>query len=164
MKILPTILIAACSLLSTAAAYADDAKAVIAQLDERLAKIGPAKIEGTEKAGADKTAPALYFGTRKINNNYDAVDDIKKSSGATATVSFTIHLTGKVWTPPLPRSIHAENYANFHWTARRSEKTGKIAIMDYFLTGVRFPEGSIIVDADKVFKYPTWMHGPWGFP
>jgi hypothetical protein len=36
--------------------------------------------------------------------------------------------------------------------------------MDYFLTGVRFPEGSIIVDADKVFKYPNWMYGPWQFP
>ena len=64
----------------------------------------------------------------------------------------------------MAKSIHAENYADFHWTVRTSEKTGKIAIMDYFLTGVRFPEGSIIVDADKVFKYPNWMYGPWQFP
>jgi len=85
MKILPTMLIAG-SLLSPSMAHADDAKSVISVLTERLTKIGSPKIEGTEKAGADKTAPALYFGTRKINNNYDAVDDIKKTSGATATV------------------------------------------------------------------------------
>jgi hypothetical protein len=57
----------------------------IAALDARLAKIGEPKIEGTEKAGA-KMAPGLYFGTRKINNNYDVVDEIKKQSGATATI------------------------------------------------------------------------------
>lgn len=103
--------------------------------------------------------------TANLFDRKHEVTDIKiDASGPTATASFTIHLTAKVWHQPLPRSIHAENYANFHWTVRRSEKTGKVAIMDYFLTGVRFPEGSIIVDADKVFKYPTWMYGPWGFP
>ena len=35
---------------------------------------------------AGKTVPAIYFGARKINNNYDVVDEIKKTSGATATV------------------------------------------------------------------------------
>lgn len=30
--------------------------------------------------------PGMYFGARKINNNYDVVDEIKKASGATATV------------------------------------------------------------------------------
>ena len=28
----------------------------------------------------------MYFGTRKINNNFDVVDEVKKTSGATATV------------------------------------------------------------------------------
>ncbi|HEY1092950.1 MAG TPA: Cache 3/Cache 2 fusion domain-containing protein, partial [Burkholderiaceae bacterium] len=56
-----------------------------AELDARLAKIGAAKLEGNEKAG-DKTVPGLYFGPRKINNNYDVVDEIKKKSGATATI------------------------------------------------------------------------------
>ena len=67
------------------AARAEDPKATIADLDARLAKIGAAKLDGTEKAG-DKTVPALYFGERKINNNYDVVDEIKKASGATATI------------------------------------------------------------------------------
>lgn len=66
-------------------AYADDPKATIAALDTRLTKLGEAKLEGTEKAG-ELTVPAIYFGTRKINNNYDVVDEIKKTTGATATV------------------------------------------------------------------------------
>jgi Cache 3/Cache 2 fusion domain len=72
-------------LLVTGVAHANDPKATITALDARLAKIGAAKIEGTDKAG-DKTVAAMYFGARKINNNYDVVDEIKKASGATATV------------------------------------------------------------------------------
>ena len=85
MKHFTVVAIAALSLLSAGAALANDPKATIATLNERLAKIGAAKIEGTDKAG-EKTVPAIYFGPRKINNNYDVVDEIKKSSGATATV------------------------------------------------------------------------------
>jgi hypothetical protein len=74
------------SMLGSNIACADDAKSVITVLTERLTKIGVPKIDGSEKAGGDKTAPALYFGPRKINSNYDVVDDIKKVYGATATV------------------------------------------------------------------------------
>ena len=66
-------------------AYAYDPKATIADLDARLAKIGAAKIDGEDKAG-DKTVPALYFGERKVNNNYDVVDAIRKAHTATATL------------------------------------------------------------------------------
>jgi len=72
-------------LVLAANAYAGDPKATIVTLDERLAKIGVPKIEGTEKAG-DKAVPGIYFGARRINNNYDVVDDIKKQTGATATI------------------------------------------------------------------------------
>lgn len=72
-------------LLSSLSHAADDPKATIATLNERLAKIGPAKLEGSDKAG-DKTVPAIFFGPRKINGNYDVVDEIKKSTGATATI------------------------------------------------------------------------------
>ena len=75
----------AAALLLAASAHANDPKDAIAKLDARLAKIGPAKVDGTEKAG-DKTVGALYFGARKINNNYDVVDEIKKATGASATV------------------------------------------------------------------------------
>jgi Cache 3/Cache 2 fusion domain len=54
-------------------------------LDARLQKIGVARIEGSFKQG-DKELPALYFGSRRINGNYDVVDEIKKATGATATV------------------------------------------------------------------------------
>jgi hypothetical protein len=66
-------------------AWANDPKATIADLDARLAKIGAPRVDGTDTAG-DKTVPALFFGDRKINNNYDVVDGIRKAHGATATV------------------------------------------------------------------------------
>ena len=33
-----------------------------------------------------KEAPALYFGERKINNNYDVVDAVRRTHNATATI------------------------------------------------------------------------------
>jgi hypothetical protein len=64
---------------------ANDPKSTIADLDARLAKIGTPRVDGTDTAG-DKTVPALFFGERKINNNYDVVDAVRKTHGATATV------------------------------------------------------------------------------
>lgn len=73
-------------LLGTASlAQANDPKATIADLDGRLSKIGAPRIEGTEVV-AGKTVPALFFGERKINNNYDVVDAVRKAHQATATV------------------------------------------------------------------------------
>jgi hypothetical protein len=66
-------------------AHAADPKSTIADLDARLAKIGAAKVDGTDKLG-DKTAPVLFFGARKINNNFDVVDAIRKAHSATATI------------------------------------------------------------------------------
>jgi hypothetical protein len=80
-----TAFFAAALLGASLAAHANDPKTAIAALEARLAKIGPAKIEGTDKAG-DKTVGALFFGPRKINNNYDVVDEIKKTTGASATI------------------------------------------------------------------------------
>ncbi|WP_286747657.1 Cache 3/Cache 2 fusion domain-containing protein [Aquabacterium sp. UBA2148] len=64
---------------------ANDPKATIADLDARLNKLGAPKVEGTATV-ADKEVPAIFFGKRRINGNYDVVDEIKKASGATATV------------------------------------------------------------------------------
>lgn len=82
-----TILAATAAVMIAAftTAHAYDPKATQADLDARLAKIGAPKIDGTDKAG-DKTVPALFFGERKINNNYDVVDSVRKSHNATATV------------------------------------------------------------------------------
>jgi hypothetical protein len=84
MKIAITSLLTLCC-LSAIGANAATPQETIAALDARLAKIGAPRLEGTEKAG-DQTVPGIYFGTRKINNNYDVVDEIKKTTGATATV------------------------------------------------------------------------------
>jgi Cache 3/Cache 2 fusion domain len=70
---------------SITGAHAYDPKATIADLDARLSKIGAAKVDGTDKV-ADKDVPALFFGERKINNNYDVVDAVRKAHNATATV------------------------------------------------------------------------------
>ena len=79
-----TLMLAA-AVMMAGRAFAGDPAATITSLEERLAKIGAAHVDGTEKAG-DKTVPAMFFGPRKINNNYDVVDEIKKQSGATATI------------------------------------------------------------------------------
>ena len=44
------------------------------------AKLGVPKLEGTESVGG-KDAPALYFGTTKINNSFDIVDAVGKEDG-----------------------------------------------------------------------------------
>jgi hypothetical protein len=84
MKLVVSTLLTALTLIA-GSAMANDIKAAQAALDGRLAKIGEAKLEGTDKVG-EVTVPALFFGPRKINNNFDVVDEIKKTTGATATV------------------------------------------------------------------------------
>lgn len=100
-------------------AQAEDPKATIDALNARLAKLGAPRIEGTDKAG-EKKVPAIYFGTRKINNNYDIVDEVKRSSGATATVFVKdgdefVRVSTNVLTPEGKRGVgtqlaHAKAY------------------------------------------------------
>ena len=86
MKPFARIALAASIVLAAATpAQASDPKATIADLDARLAKIGVARVEGTETV-AGKTVPALFFGERKINNNFDVVDAVRRAHNATATV------------------------------------------------------------------------------
>lgn len=77
-------LASACMFIS-ATAYANDPKATIVDFEARLAAIGAPKLQGTEDV-AGKTVPAIYFGDRKINNNNDVVDAVRKAHKATATV------------------------------------------------------------------------------
>jgi hypothetical protein len=84
MKMFAYCALTALSLLPFAAQAADP-KETIAMLDARLLKMGEPKLEGSEKAG-EMMVPGIFFGTRKVNNNFDVVDEIKKTSGATATV------------------------------------------------------------------------------
>lgn len=66
-------------------AHAGDTKKSLDLLKSKLNKYGAPKLEGTDKVG-DKTVPGLFFGAKKINNNFDSVDDVKKSAQGTATV------------------------------------------------------------------------------
>jgi len=68
-----------------APAQSYDPKATIADLDARLTKIGAPSIQGTDTV-AGKEVPAIYFGARKINNNFAVVDSVRKAHNATATV------------------------------------------------------------------------------
>lgn len=77
--------LAAALVLAASAAHAADPKATLADLDARLGKIGAASVRGTDTV-AGRTVPALYFGERKINNNFDVVDGVRKAHQATATV------------------------------------------------------------------------------
>jgi hypothetical protein len=60
-------------------------KAAMELLQSKAEKLGPAKLEGTDKVG-DKDVPAIYFGSAKIDNNFDLVDAVVKEAGGTATI------------------------------------------------------------------------------
>ena len=102
-------------------AHAQDPKATIADLDARLAKIGAPRIEGTE-AVAGKPVPAIYFGERKINNNYDVVDAVRKAHSATATVFVKdgdefVRVSTNVLTPEGKRGVGTQLARNAAYAA-----------------------------------------------
>jgi len=60
--------------------------ASMAALQDKTAKLGAPKIEGTEEVGG-KSVPVLYFGSTKMNNNFTIVDEIgKEDPGMNATL------------------------------------------------------------------------------
>jgi Cache 3/Cache 2 fusion domain len=75
-------------MLVASAANAQEARsaASMAALKDKTAKLGAPKIEGEEAVGG-KSAPALYFGSTKMNNNFTVVDEVgKEDPGMTATL------------------------------------------------------------------------------
>jgi hypothetical protein len=66
---------------------AQDAKVKTAMdlLESMANKLGPPKIERTDTV-AGKQVPAIYFGSTKMNNNFDLVDEVVKQAGGTATI------------------------------------------------------------------------------
>lgn len=57
----------------------------MADLKAATVKLGAPKLDGKE-AVSGKDASALYFGTTKINNNFEVVDAVVKANGGTATL------------------------------------------------------------------------------
>ena len=75
---------------STGKAQADPRVAnSMTSLKAAAAKLGTPKLEGKEAVGG-KDAPALYFGSAKINNNFDVVDAISKEDGKGMTATFFV--------------------------------------------------------------------------
>jgi hypothetical protein len=58
-------------------------------LKSMTAKLGAPKIEGTEQVGG-KDAPALYFGSTKLNNNFEIVDAIGREDGKGMTATLFV--------------------------------------------------------------------------
>jgi hypothetical protein len=102
-------------------AHATNPKATIADLDARLTKIGAPKIEGVDTV-AGKEVPAIFFGARKINNNYDVVDGIRKDHQATATIFVKmgdefVRVSTNVLTPEGKRGIGTQLARNAAYDA-----------------------------------------------
>jgi Cache 3/Cache 2 fusion domain len=66
-------------------AQMDKVTASMAALKAKTANLGAPTIEGKDPV-AGKDVPALYFGTNKMNNLFDVVDDVVKENGGTATL------------------------------------------------------------------------------
>ena len=62
----------------------ENVKKAMTLLKAKAAKLGPAKIQGEEPV-AGKTAPALFFGKTKMNNNFALVDEVQQEMGGVAT-------------------------------------------------------------------------------
>jgi hypothetical protein len=61
----------------------------MAALKDKTAKLGAPKIEGTDPVGG-KDAPALYFGSTKMNNNFTVVDEVAKEDGRGMTATLFV--------------------------------------------------------------------------
>jgi Cache 3/Cache 2 fusion domain len=77
----------AAGMLQPSVGHAQDAKVAKAMeiLKSMADKLGPPKVDGTD-AVAGKQVPAIYFGSTKMNNNFDLVDEVVKQAGGTATI------------------------------------------------------------------------------
>jgi hypothetical protein len=146
---------AASSLLAFAgAAHANDPKATIADLDSRLTKIGAPRIEGTDEV-AGKKVPAIFFGDRKINNNFDVVDAIRRQHQATATVFVKdgdefVRVSTNVLTPEGKRGVGTQLARNAAYEAvsKGKQYCGPIDVLgtafDACYNPIRDAKGNII--------------------
>jgi Cache 3/Cache 2 fusion domain len=85
--ILTTGCLIGAALLLPGVGQAQDAKVKTAMelLKSMADKLGPPKTEGSDTV-AGKQVPAIYFGSTKMNNNFDLVDEVVKQAGGTATI------------------------------------------------------------------------------
>ncbi|MGX1169391.1 Cache 3/Cache 2 fusion domain-containing protein [Bradyrhizobium sp. DASA03005] len=60
-------------------------KAAMDLLVSIAAQLGPPRVEGTEPV-AGKEVPVIYFGSAKMNNSFDLVDEVVRKAQGTATI------------------------------------------------------------------------------
>ncbi|HKA64976.1 MAG TPA: Cache 3/Cache 2 fusion domain-containing protein [Methyloceanibacter sp.] len=82
----------ATSVLMPNAGNAQDA-IVVKSMEALKADTAKLKIEGTEDVGG-KAAPALYFGSTKMNNNFAVVDEIAKAGGKSMAATLLVKSDG----------------------------------------------------------------------
>jgi hypothetical protein len=87
VRILTVFCLAATATVLPHAARAQDARVQTAMelLEAKAHKLGPPRIEGTDSV-AGKEVPAIYFGSTKMNNNFDLVDEVVREAQGTATI------------------------------------------------------------------------------
>jgi hypothetical protein len=86
LAVLALACVAALALLPRSGLAQDERVRSAMQLLESMAtQLGPAKIEGTDTV-AGKEVPAIYFGSTRMNNNFELVDEVAKKTRGTATI------------------------------------------------------------------------------
>ena len=92
VRILATGCFIAVSMLPPSIAHAQADPRITKSMESlkaMTAKLGTPRIEEKEAVGG-KDAPALYFGTTKVNNNFDIVDAIGKEDGKGMTATLFV--------------------------------------------------------------------------
>jgi hypothetical protein len=86
LAVLALACVAALALLPRSGLAQDERVRSAMQLLESMAtQLGPAKVEGTDTV-AGKEVPAIYFGSTRMNNNFELVDEVAKKTRGTATI------------------------------------------------------------------------------
>src|ERR1700726_193960 len=85
--ILTTGCLIGAAVLFPSVGQAQDVKVKMAMelLQSMAGKIGSPQTEGIDTV-AGKQVPAIYFGSTKMNNHFDLVDEVVKQAGGTATI------------------------------------------------------------------------------
>jgi hypothetical protein len=69
---------------ATTATPTENVQKAMTLLKAKAAQLGPAQLSGEDSVGG-KTAPALFFGSTRMNNNFALVDEVQQAMGGTAT-------------------------------------------------------------------------------
>lgn len=87
IRILTAACLAGAAMLVPSAGQAQETNVKTAMdiLESMANKLGPPRVEGTETV-AGKEVPAIYFGSTKMNNNFELVDEVVKQAQGTSTI------------------------------------------------------------------------------